>query len=306
MAQPTQHFVPKQLAPRTPEVLSELCHPATCNIAEVFLKAIVTDQEKSPSLSSWVVHDNACGYGEVTRALLNVASGVPVDSIDIIGTDNEEAMVKGFQEKLKDHRALKHNAKISAELQDATSLKFPDDHFTHSFTNFLINSGPMPDQNGKILSEIWRTLRPGGIAVITNWNRISFADAITDVHNTTRAEDGGQLLMGMGGDMLKPEYLLSMVERAGFERSKMTILSQEVVALAPWTDEKARTRYLGLMWSVLGGTTAGWSKQDEESWDAALKALEDKLSASGSKGVVPNDRGQLQLPMESTIVIARK
>jgi hypothetical protein len=164
----------------------------------------------------------------------------------------------------------------------------------------------MPDQNPQILGEIWRTLRPGGISVITNWNRISFADAITDAHNAVRADDGGQLLMGMGGDMLKPDFLLSLVEGAGFERSKMTVLSQEVVALAPWTDEEARTRYLGLMWSILGGTTAGWSKKDEDNWDAALEALEHKLSASGSKGVAMNAQGHLRLPLESTIVIARK
>jgi hypothetical protein len=112
MAPAAQPFVPKQLAPRTPEVLSELCHPATCNIADIFLKNIMNEQEKSSAFSSWVVHDNACGYGEVTRALLNVASAIPADSIEIVGTDNNRAMVRGFQQRLRDHPALGQNARI--------------------------------------------------------------------------------------------------------------------------------------------------------------------------------------------------
>lgn len=294
-------FFPKQHIPLTPEVLCELCNPATCNVASFFLKDIA----KSPSPSSWVVHDNACGYGEVTRALLDVASTLPANSIEIVGTDVSPAMVKAFNTKLENHSALeKGNIKISAEAQDAASLKFPDEHFTHSFTNFLVNSGPLLDKNAQILGEIHRTLRSDGIAVITNWNRIGFADAIQNVHKATREEDSPQLLMGMGKEILKPEFLVSIVEDAGFERSKMTVLSHEVMALAPWADSKAKARYLAVMWSVLGATTSGWSPADEQRWQAALEALGKELSASDDLRV--NESGQLEMPLVSTIVIARK
>jgi ubiquinone/menaquinone biosynthesis C-methylase UbiE len=294
-------FSPKQRIIPTPETHSELCHPATCNVADVFLQDIIKDQDSSKP-NAWIVHDNACGYGQVTRALLDVASSIPADSIEITGTDNSPAMIDAFRIKLKAHPALQGAVKISSEVQDSASLKFPNNHFTHSFTNFLVNSGPTGEQNQLILDEIYRTLQPGGTAVISNWSKLSFAEAIRKAHSETRGEGSSPLLMGMGDEMMKPEYLISLMEKSGFQTTKLTVLSKEVKAVMPLADEKAKERWLGLMWSVLGGTTGGWKREDEKHWDEALRTIERTLS-SGSHSEAD---GRRLLPLHATIVIARK
>jgi hypothetical protein len=82
----------------------------------------------------------------------------------------------------------------------------------------------------------------------------------------------------------------------------LTILSKEVRAIMPLADEKAKERWLGLMWSVLGGTLEGWKPEDEKHWDEALSTIERTLS-SGLHGEADGHR---LLPLQATIVIARK
>jgi ubiquinone/menaquinone biosynthesis C-methylase UbiE len=47
-------------------------------------------------------------------------------------------------------------------------LTFPDEMFTHSFTNFAIFSLP-DNEAARAASHIYRTLKPGGTAAITTW-----------------------------------------------------------------------------------------------------------------------------------------
>lgn len=295
-------FVPKQLVPYGPDVLSELCNKATANIAAAFLPEVTKQHQESPKFSSWVVHDNACGYGEVTRTLLELPPPKSVKEIVLVGTDNNEAMIERFM-KLKSHPGLENSYSLSGEVQGAEAQKFPDQHFTHSFTNFLINSGPHPDQNGAIVREIYRTLRPGGIAVLTNWAKVSFSAAVMATHERTRGKDAPPLIMGMAEELQKPEFTISLMESAGFDRSKMTILSKTTPACALWSDKAARTRYVGLMWSILGATTSGWTQQDEERWDEALQILAEEMSRIDE---IELNKEILELPLTATIVIAQK
>ena len=292
-----QPFVPKQAVPYSPDVLCELCHPATAKIAEHFFSELVKNQSKP--MSQWKLHDNACGYGEVSRVLLE-RQPPPAESIEIVGTDYSVAMVQSFL-KLKDAHPL---ANVRAEKQNSQDLKFPDNWFTHSISNFLIHPGPDPSVNVQIVKEIYRTLVPGGTAVITNWNQLGHGGAVTAAHEGTRGEDAPPLLIGMGKEFWRPSYLISCVEEGGFDREKMTILSRETSAGKSWASEASRRRYVGLMWSVLGATMQGWRPLDEERWDQALNMLEEVLPTL--PGVTLSPDGVLSISLTGTIIIVRK
>ncbi|KEF55879.1 uncharacterized protein A1O9_07459 [Exophiala aquamarina CBS 119918] len=297
-------FHPKKYTPNTPEVLCELCHPATAEVAKHFLPTI-TETQTTPA-ESWIVHDNACGYGEVSRMILEM-DPAPAKKIDIVGTDSSDAMIQTYL-KLKDKFASRldgQGVSIRAEVQRAENLAaLSDESFSHSITNFLVNSGPNPDLNVPIVKEVYRTLKPGGTAVITNWNQIAHADAVIAAHEGTRGKDASPLLYGMGKELLNPDHLISSVVGGGFDKAKLKILSKPVAAGASWKTRESRRRYCGLMWSVLGPTLKGWQLEDEEKWEQALDILEDMLPKL--PGVTVSDEGLLSITLTATIAIVQK
>lgn len=54
---------------------------------------------------------------------------------------------------------------VKADVMDAQDLKFDENSFTHSITNFgvFLFTGPV-----KAASEIHRTFRPGDVAIVTS------------------------------------------------------------------------------------------------------------------------------------------
>jgi ubiquinone/menaquinone biosynthesis C-methylase UbiE len=60
-------------------------------------------------------------------------------------------------------------AQVQSEVMDAQELKYPDDKFTHSFTNFALMAIPDP---AKAAKQIYRTLKPGGTAALTTWKQL--------------------------------------------------------------------------------------------------------------------------------------
>jgi ubiquinone/menaquinone biosynthesis C-methylase UbiE len=87
----------------------------------------------------------------------------PGENAEVHATDIAPAMIKIVQKK--------NWSNFCAEVMDAQCLTFPDNEFTHSFTKFAIMAMPGPD---KAAAHIYRTLKPGGTAVITTWKDIGY------------------------------------------------------------------------------------------------------------------------------------
>lgn len=124
--------------------------------AYVNLFAPISDQlipsllEASQAAPGKVVLDLCCGHGNAADALIQAGATV-------FGLDFSAAMLARAQRRVPEATFLEG---------DAGSLPFEDDHFDAVVCN--VGFGHLPDPD-KVLSEIARVLRPGGIAALTSW-----------------------------------------------------------------------------------------------------------------------------------------
>lgn len=117
-----------------------------------------------PINNSSYVLDNACGTGIVSEL---VKAQCP--SVRIIGADLAPGMLEIYKDKAKKFGW----ESIDTKVQDCRNLnEIQDETFTHVITNmgFAPNvddlSGP-----GRAAKEMWRVLKPGGVAIVTTWYR---------------------------------------------------------------------------------------------------------------------------------------
>jgi ubiquinone/menaquinone biosynthesis C-methylase UbiE len=130
---------------------------ATLNIAKAFIP------ELPPITSTSYILDNACGLGIVT---------------DLIKAQHPKAHIKctdiapGMIDIIKEKVDGVEWENVEAELLDARDLKtLQEGTFTHVLTNFGFH--PTPDDlagPAKAAKEMWRVLKPGGVAVVTTWS----------------------------------------------------------------------------------------------------------------------------------------
>jgi SAM-dependent methyltransferase len=161
-------FAPKQMMPRSPGLLEALVGDVTEQVAAHLLTLIPNIPTKS------VIHDNACGTGQVSEAIM---SNHP-NSITINATDVMPMFAQACTGK-----AAKNGWPLKAAVMDAQKLTFPDSTFTHSFMNMALFS--IPDAISTV-EHVHRTLQSGGIAFITTWAVESQGHAVKAGHDTTR------------------------------------------------------------------------------------------------------------------------
>jgi ubiquinone/menaquinone biosynthesis C-methylase UbiE len=130
------------------------------------LTGVITDHvQKSahPLGADSVVHDTAAGPGIGAAAIV---ASLPKDQLpkEMLVSDNVGMMVSAARESLV-ASPLPHVECKELDSHDLSSV--PDDHFTHSINNFSIFTFLRP---ADAVRETLRTLRPGGLAVITCWS----------------------------------------------------------------------------------------------------------------------------------------
>jgi len=106
-----------------------------------------------------------------TGALSILASKELGDKGTILATDFSSGMISIIKQKI-----LEKNLKnISAQVEDATQLSLPNEHFDLIFCLFGIFLIPAPIQ---ALQEMYRVLKPKGVIGITLWTTVSPFTAI--------------------------------------------------------------------------------------------------------------------------------
>lgn len=148
------------------------------------------------------VHDNACGPGIVTRAILELFPSARIDATDI-----SEGMVGATKV-----RYGTSDGRVTAQVMDVLDLSgFEDDRFTHSFSNFVFVI-LKPDEVRKGAREIYRTLQPGGTAVVVGWEQVGWKyDFLLPILRKVAEENGR--------DMTSVVETLKEVPAAQFEKA---------------------------------------------------------------------------------------
>lgn len=135
-----------------------------------------------PISSTSIVLDNASGPGIVTQKIIQQsisASTAPT----IFAADISPAMIELLKQK--------NFPTVKADVMDAQELSYHDNTFTHVFMNMAIFLLPEPEKGAR---EIYRTLKPGGVAIVTSgkqagWVRI-FQAAQKKVHSEVQLWQG--------------------------------------------------------------------------------------------------------------------
>ncbi len=114
-----------------------------------------------PITESSYILDNACGSGIVTEEVKLQHSGAR-----IMATDLSSEMINEVKQRIQ---AGSWN-NVETETLDVRNLSsIQDNTFTHVFTNLGL---PVPGDltsSFKVTAEIFRVLKPGGVALISTW-----------------------------------------------------------------------------------------------------------------------------------------
>ncbi|KAL4957562.1 S-adenosyl-L-methionine-dependent methyltransferase [Aspergillus filifer] len=133
-------------------------------------RRILTHPRAEPSSSS-VILDNACGTGilasEVLRNFESEGSKPRIFAADLA-----PGMVEKFRIKADRNGWLSEEDKrLDISVMDAEALTYPDNTFTHSYTNLGF---PFFPNGEKAASEVYRTLKVGGTAFVTSWKTLGY------------------------------------------------------------------------------------------------------------------------------------
>jgi ubiquinone/menaquinone biosynthesis C-methylase UbiE len=277
-------FVPKQAIAPTPDLYDEL-------VVDCMEKlAIVTMSHLTPLSDGSKIHDNGCGTGAATSAIMS--SIPPKMQISIQGTDINQRALELYMQQ-----AAEMNWPATAVPMDSAALSYNDETFTYSIGNALLFV--LPNDGVEAAKEMYRTLKPGGIGAVNSWAYVPNMEPIQTAAQSTRP--AGTPLPRQGMDKWsQPEFLQSVVEKGGFEEKKIKMVQSDVFVEIGDLD-----RYAKMLWSFIGGTSpVGWLESDVERWEEAIAVVKRELRKS--EGTRLLDGGKMQLRFVANIAIAVK
>ncbi|GAB7338376.1 hypothetical protein MBLNU457_4676t1 [Dothideomycetes sp. NU457] len=189
-------------------------------------------------------------------------------------------MINGFQHTIS---AAKWQ-RVKATLMDSLDLKFDDNTFTTSITNFSTTNVQNPP---KMFAEVHRTLQPDGLAMFLQWKRFTVADMILEAQRSIRSDV--TLMKVPKVEYMQYGHILSSIKNAGFRHTEQRCLDVLV------TGEQLE----GLREFMLGGFTkearSELTEEEQARWPSAIdEAIQREVSKNGG------------VKMEAWVVTGRK
>lgn len=260
----TTDFKPKQIISINDETLKEFLGSATEAVAYDFLRPLI------PFPSGCHVHDNGCGTGVVTEAIIALQLGETTSQLSpprISASDKNAALLTRLQS-----RAQSERWPVEVTEMDCTALAFPDDTFTHSFTNFVILQVLHDDV--KCASEIYRTLQPGGLAIVTTWEHLATMTVFREAHHRVYGE-ARELPKMLQPHWYGGKHVIKAMSTAGFDEDKLS--KAQYTTRVKIEDIE---RWCGIGWSICGKPEGGWTQEDEQRWEEAIGYTREVLTTN--------------------------
>ncbi|SPJ73704.1 uncharacterized protein FTOL_03434 [Fusarium torulosum] len=276
-------FSPKQALVPTPALYGEIVGDGMEQLASVSLSCI------DPfGTTEAIVHDVGCGLGAATSAVVVSSKG---ENVVIKGSDINEDVLDAYRQNI-----AKNKWPAEAFKMDASALDFPNETFTHSIGSALVFV--LPDGVGA-MKEMYRTLKPGGVAIVNSWAYTPILPAIHAACKKTRPASTPLPRQGLE-KWEDTEVLRDVLIKGGFPPDKVSLHQKDVhVAVG---DLK---RFSTMIWSFIAGTTtAGWLESDEENWDEAVDAVVEALALT--KGFEKLEGGKNKIMFKANVAVATK
>ncbi|KAL1798613.1 hypothetical protein ACET3X_002650 [Alternaria dauci] len=219
-----------------------------------------------PVDSDSVVLDNACGNGIAAQEVLFKYPDTP---IKITCVDNAKPMVDLARHILS---ATKSSATLSFDVMDGSDLTYPDETFTHSITNMGIFFFP---DAAKGAAQIYRTLKPGGTAVVTSWKSTGHMAVLHEAQKAVKPDEP-LFRWPVSDDWFEASHLKKTLEGAGFKDVDMH--EKEVYYASKSVEQTCG--YLFAMWKQMGPK---WTDEENEEFGK-------QLNIAGKKAAVKVQR----------------
>ncbi|KAF2649409.1 S-adenosyl-L-methionine-dependent methyltransferase [Lophiostoma macrostomum CBS 122681] len=236
--------------------------------------------------SGGVVLDNACGTGAASTTLLKHFPNASIYAADIV-----PPMVSSFKAIISQNAELQNHVK-EVRLEDAQSLTFADDMFDASITNFGIFFFPNPELGA---AQIFRTLKPGGTAVVTAWKSFGFRPILWEVQDLIKPENPLTQL-----PLMEPWCDLALLESTlkagGFKTVELTVVKEGL-----WGKDKEDFT-LVLLENLGAFVSQSWTEAER----AGLPAMISKVVDEQQDKFCVTDGAKLGCMMEAWVAVATK
>ncbi|KAK6345792.1 hypothetical protein TWF730_010135 [Orbilia blumenaviensis] len=163
-------------------------------------------KEAYPIVSASIIHDNACGPAVVTGEILN--QGI-VPSPQIFATDYAQGMI----DITNSYKERKGWNTVTVQQMDGQALSFEDEKFTHSISSLGVFM--FPDER-KGLSEMYRTLKPGGWVGVTSWKDVRWPTAATSAYERLFPEAKEPMILPLAKNWMETDSCEQTLRNAGF------------------------------------------------------------------------------------------
>ena len=232
-----------------------------------------------------IVCDNACGTGAVTQALLDAHP-----QVHVVATDEAPEMIT-FMEQMIERNNWK--GRVEAEVADCIDLCFPDDHLDANVMNFGIdlNYDPRPAVN-----EMYRTLKKGGIAVVTSWKDSAQRSIMFDVQALIKPAE--PLSEPTDCDKIEKKASMGMLMLyAGFD--SVTVENVSVVLGGASMSQLVGT----VVNHIRSATEEYWTEEEKSKIQATTEKV---LTEQKAKYLVIDTDDTKGIPMTAWVVHSRK
>ncbi|KAL4778688.1 S-adenosyl-L-methionine-dependent methyltransferase [Aspergillus varians] len=226
---------------------------------------------------SSLILDNACGTGIITS---EIYGQLPDAKPKIAAADLAPSMVANFRSKATSQGWLTEgNDSLTVSIMDAENLTYPDNMFTHSYTNLGFPFFPDGD---KAAGHVYRTLKAGGTAFISTWLSLGYLRPVQKAQLAVRS-NSTLWEPPMPKEWSTKEKLVAVLEAGGFRRDKIQVQTKAV----RYRGEDLQDLLDIMKTSFLGYVTKGWSDTEKEQWVRELaNSLSDKEKAAASVEMV--------------------
>lgn len=217
-----------------------------------------------------VVHDTAAGPGIGAAALV---AALPKDQLpkEVLVSDNNAMMMVAAKDSLSFSPLPDVQCK---ELDSHDLSSVPDDYFTHSIDNFSIFTFSRPVS---AVRETYRTLKPGGLAVVTCWRRFP---AVLIVQSAQKKIRSDLPLMATPGPQFCEEGILQKsIEEAGFTKDKIAVYDEVLVV----KDAENVAGITALMSGpMMAKARKGYTAEEEAKWvEAVRQSVKEEIEQFG-------------------------
>ncbi|PKS12457.1 hypothetical protein jhhlp_000663 [Lomentospora prolificans] len=245
---------------------------------------------KSVTFPDSKVLDNACGTAIVAEEILKRCKENGTAAPTITAVDAAPNMIYLARAKFEDAPVTD---KLSFAAMPGEKLDFPDNSFTHSITNLGILFFSDGEAGAK---EIYRTLAPGGVAIVTTWAELGYLTrVIHPAQNLIRPCDP-TFKIPIPPVWFKPDYVEERMREGGFTKVEMT--EKTVHYGAPTVDDL--TQLLVTSFQTL---YMDWPEHERNKF---IKTVGNLVKKTSSSYTMSDGQEGVGIPMRAIVAVCYK